>query len=329
MTDPLQRLDPVVRVAPAKLNLALAVTGLRTDGYHDLHSVMAPLALADRLSLAPSAGVEDTLHVAGLDAGPASDNLVLRGIAVARGLVPPGTAPALAARLEKHVPVAAGLGGGSSDGAAALVGALEAWGADAERARVAEAALTLGSDVPFFLAGGPAVVEGRGDRVAPLPALRGDSPGILLVTPGLRVSTADVFRAYLTGARPAVTGATLATSRHLAEEWRTGLDAHRLFQRAGVLAPANDLLVATGQVAWDVVVARRALARLLGRPVGQSGSGPTCWVLYPSLADAQAAAARTREAVESGALRLPGTIEPVIVATTIVGGSEASGRSEA
>ena len=89
----------------------------------------------------------------------------------------PGPAPALAARLEKRIPVAAGLGGGSSDAAAAIDGALEAWGAELDRpTRRLRVAAGLGSDVPFFLAGAPALVEGRGERVTPLDGLRG-APG--------------------------------------------------------------------------------------------------------------------------------------------------------
>src|SRR6476660_8372077 len=145
--DPLRRLSPVVRLAPAKLNLTLAVIGRRDDGYHSLHSVFVPLTLADRLSLAPVGGHQDTLHVTGLDAGPPADNLVFRAIAAARSAVGgghpsgPGPAPALAARLEKRIPVAAGLAGGSSDAAATVDGALEAWGAELdEHARHAVAA---------------------------------------------------------------------------------------------------------------------------------------------------------------------------------------------
>jgi len=87
MTAPLRRLSPVVRLAPAKLNLTLAVVGRRDDGYHTLHSVFVPLTLADRLSLAPAGGDRDTLHVSGLDAGPPADNLVFRALAVARAAV--------------------------------------------------------------------------------------------------------------------------------------------------------------------------------------------------------------------------------------------------
>ena len=90
MPDP--HLTPVLRLPPAKLNLTLAVVGRRNDGFHDLHSVFVPLALTDRLSLAPvraSAG-EDSLHVTGFDAGPVADNLVLRAIAAARAAVGEG-----------------------------------------------------------------------------------------------------------------------------------------------------------------------------------------------------------------------------------------------
>jgi 4-diphosphocytidyl-2-C-methyl-D-erythritol kinase len=123
---------PVVRLAPAKLNLTLAVGVRRPDGFHDLHSVMVPLALADRLAVAPALGAGDTLHVSGDDAPPRPDDLVLRGIAAARLAARRAVGPgaelfALAARLEKRIPVAAGLAGGSSDAAAAIAAALEAW----------------------------------------------------------------------------------------------------------------------------------------------------------------------------------------------------------
>src|SRR6185503_9521759 len=193
VSDPMGRLSPVVRHAPAKLNLTLAVTGRRDDGYHALHSVFVPLGLGDRLSLAPLGGDRDTLHVSGLDAGPPADNLVFRALAAARAAVGggwpggPGPAPAVAARLEKRIPVAAGLAGGSSDAAATVDGALEVWGAELDESTRHAVAAHLGSDVPFFLAGGPALVEGRGEHVAPLHGLHG-APGVALVTPLVAVS---------------------------------------------------------------------------------------------------------------------------------------------
>ncbi len=320
--DPLRRVGPVVRLAPAKLNLSLAVIGRRPDGFHELHSVMVTLGLADRLSLATAAASGDTLHVAGFDAGELADNLVLRAIAGTREAVgagwagPAGPPPALAARLEKRIPVAAGLAGGSSDAAAAIDGALEAWGASLSVHERLRLAARLGSDVPFFLAGGAALVEGRGEVVTPLRGIVGDPPGILLLTPGLAVPTPAVFAAYAAGAGAGRGGAARVSSAHLAEELRAGLAARALVDRAGVLAVANDLLPAAAAVVPELPAVRRALVRRLGRPVGLSGSGPTLWVLYPSLGEAEAAAADLRAAVATGELVLPGG-EPFIGATTI------------
>jgi 4-diphosphocytidyl-2-C-methyl-D-erythritol kinase len=319
---------PIVRLAPAKLNLTLAVVGRRSDGFHALHSVMAPLDLADRLTVTPdpSPNATDRLHVEGLDAGPVGDNLVLGAISAARvavrretGVVP----PALVARLDKRIPVAAGLAGGSSDAAAALDAALEAWdaaGAVGPDQRM-ELAATLGSDVPFFLAGGPALVEGRGERVTPLHGLRPGAgeraPGILLVTVAVRVPTRAVFAAWSGGAMGEA-GVVARSSEHFASEFGSGLTAGQLLERAGVLAAANDLLPAAGQVVEGLVAFRRALMRLLARPIGLSGSGPTLWALYPSIDDADMAAASVRAAVATGFVRAPGDGEPFVAATTLV-----------
>jgi 4-diphosphocytidyl-2-C-methyl-D-erythritol kinase len=327
-SDPRHRLAPVVRIAPAKLNLTLAVLGRRPDGLHDLHSVAVPLALADRLSLAPLAGPSDTLHVRGFDAGPTERNLVLRAIAATRAAVGRASDPfPLASRLDKRIPVSAGLGGGSSDAAAALDAALEAWGTDLALADRAAVAARLGSDVPFFLAGGPAALEGRGERVTPLRGIAGRPPAVLLVTPGLAVATADVFAALDAGgaARPPAAAATRLTSVHLAAEMGTGLRAGDLVARAGVLAVANDLAAATAVLVPTIVPFRRGLGRLLGRPVGQSGSGPTLWALYPSLDEAEAAASAVRDAIAAGRLAIPGRKSPSIVATTILGGQPSGG----
>ena len=328
MTDAAHR-SPIVRLAPAKLNLTLAVVGRRDDGFHDLHSVFVPLALHDVLTVAPtgSAG-DDTLHITGLDAGPVGDNLVLRAVGAAREVVGAGPGrpptPPLAARLDKRIPVAAGLGGGSSDAAAAFDAALEAWGAlevvDADRWR--DAAARLGSDVPFFLTGEPALVEGRGERITPLKGVHGH-PGILLVTPAVAVRTPDVF-AVFDGARHGTSGdgAVRMTSAHLAQELGNGLSATDLIARAGVLASANDLLPAAAIVAPGLVAVRRALTRRLSRPIGLSGSGPTLWTLYPSLGEAEAAAFDVATAVADGTIPTIGDRPPSIIATTIRTGHE-------
>ncbi len=335
-TDPDRRLAPVVRVAPAKVNLTLAVLGTRPDGYHDLHSVMVPLDLADRLALSVlPPGAPDSLHVDGFDPGPAADNLVLRAIVVARrhaaellGRREP--LPSLAARLDKRIPVAAGLAGGSSDAAAAADAALEAWGVEADDATRHRIAVELGSDVPFFLAGGPALVEGRGERVTPLGWLRdadaaNDRPGLLLVTPAVGISTPAAFAAFDAGARLAG-GAARQASAHLGDELGRGLRVVDLLARASVLAAANDLAPAAAVVEPGLVPFKRALLRLLARPVGLSGSGPTHWALYPSLGDAAAAADRVRGAFADGALPTPGGREPFIAAARIINGNQQARR---
>jgi 4-diphosphocytidyl-2-C-methyl-D-erythritol kinase len=321
--------SPIVRLAPAKLNLTLAVVGRRDDGFHDLHSVFVPLALHDVLTVAPAGTAgSDTLHVTGKDAGPVEANLVLRAISAARAAIGEGPGrpptPPLAARLEKRIPVAAGLGGGSSDAAAAIDAALEAWGAadalDPER-RLAVAA-SVGSDAPFFLAGRPALIEGRGERVSPLTGIHGH-PGILLVTPAVAVRTPDVF-AVFDGSHLGSSGdgSVRMTSAHLAQELGNGLSATDLVARAGVLASANDLLASAVLIAPGLVQVRRALTRLLARPIGLSGSGPTLWTLYPSLGEAQEAAVTVADGVADETVPSIGDGPPSIIPTTIRTGQE-------
>lgn len=315
---------PVIRLAPAKLNLTLSVGPRRPDGFHELHSVMVPLGLADRLAIAPALGGEDSLHVAGEDGPPRPDDLVLRGIAAARAAARRVLGPAidlfpLAARLEKRIPLAAGLAGGSSDAAAAIDAALAAWGVELPPSDRAAAAAAVGSDVPFFLVGGPALVEGRGERVTGLRSPVGPPVGVLLVTPAIEVATAQVFAHFDAGgdAMPADPRSTRQSSEHLAQELRAGLRGADLLARAGVLATANDLANATSQLVPALRPFRRALSRRLGRAVGQSGSGPTLWALYPSAAAAEAAAGEVATSLTDGTLEPPGERPPRITATTI------------
>ncbi|HSK53427.1 MAG TPA: hypothetical protein VLA44_11775, partial [Clostridia bacterium] len=161
----------------------------------------------------------------------------------------------------------------------------------------------------------------RGERVTRLDGLRG-SPAVLLVTPAVAVATPAVFAAFdAAGGRG--DGSVRMTSEHLAAELRAGLRTADLVARAGVLAPANDLLAAASAVVPGLVPFRRALFRVLGRPVGLSGSGPTLWALYASEADAAEGAARVEAALASGALVPPGDGGALVVATTIVAGSAA------
>jgi 4-diphosphocytidyl-2-C-methyl-D-erythritol kinase len=316
----------VVRIAPAKLNLTLAVTGRRADGYHTLHSIMVPLGLADGLAVrvAGRTATADTLEIDGFAVVAGPGNLVLRAIEGARTLVTaadPGAPapPFLSVRLVKRVPVAAGLGGGSSDAAAAIEAALAAWGAGLPAGSIDSLAAGLGSDVPFFRAGRGAVVTGRGEFVEPLPVVD-RPPAVLLVTPRLPVSTAAVFAAYASGHRP-VDDAALRISEALSAELRSRPSGRHLLERAADLAVANDLRRATIATAPALAGFSGALGDLLDRPVCQSGSGPTLWVLYPALADAERAARAVRRALASGGLPAIGDGEPFVAATPVAMGA--------
>jgi 4-diphosphocytidyl-2C-methyl-D-erythritol kinase len=159
------------------------------------------------------------------------------------------------------------------------------------------------------------LVEGRGERVTPLGGLRG-APGILLVTPAVPVSTPDVFAAFA-AIRGTGDGSVRSSSVHLASELGSGLSAADLAARAGVMAAANDLLPAVALVLPELVPFRRALTRLLHRPIGLSGSGPTLWAIYPSLPDAAEAATMVSAAIADRSLGAPGDAPPFVTATTI------------
>src|ERR1035437_10177463 len=264
-SHPADERNRIVREAPAKLNLTLAVIRRRADGYHALHSVIVPLGVSDTIAVSaveapPDADSPDrrdppdrraSLSLSGFDLPGTADNLVLRAIALARAAVAPtwpgapAEPPPLAAELLKRVPVAAGLGGGSSDAASAMDAALEAWDATLSIDRAMAVAAALGSDVPFFLACGAARISGRGEFVDPLPDLKGRQPAVLLVAPRVAVSTREVFQAFSRGARPIHAEAAQEVSERLAADMASGVRGVALLERAAELASSNDLLHAT------------------------------------------------------------------------------------
>jgi len=191
--------------APAKLNLYLEVLGPRADGFHELETLMAPVRIYDQLrwtgslpgqpAIAPGVtlrtrcGLPMGASEAGIFPSGDSKNLVLRAaelLARTAGVEPSGRF-----ELYKRIPIQAGLGGGSSDAAAALLLANAAWGIGYSRRRLAELAAELGSDVPFFLTPGAAVCRGRGERLEPVAAL--PHLHFVVVKPKVGLSTADVF----------------------------------------------------------------------------------------------------------------------------------------
>jgi 4-diphosphocytidyl-2-C-methyl-D-erythritol kinase len=255
-----------VRPAHAKVNLWLNVVGRRDDGYHQLDSLVAFVDLADRVDAQPA----DRLSL-GLD-GPLAaalagedDNLVLKAARLLADRA--GLAPRAAIRLVKHVPVAAGLGGGSADAAATLRELVDLWRVAMPEEELFDLAASLGADVPMCLAGRIAFVSGVGERLTWAPPL--PECAVLLVNPGTALPTRDVFAARR-GAFSAI--------RPAPQPWRDLADlAHVLADRG------NDLTAAAVSLAPPVGRVLEALGRTGARHAAMSGSGATCFALYDSL----------------------------------------------
>jgi 4-diphosphocytidyl-2-C-methyl-D-erythritol kinase len=259
----------LVEAARAKINLTLRVVGRRGDGYHLLESLVVFADLADSVSLEP--GDEASLEVGGPLAaacGQPNDNLILKA-AHAAGL------PSGRFRLEKRIPVAAGLGGGSADAAAALRLMAKRNGIAENDSRLLSAARTTGADVPVCLASRPCVMRGVGDELSPpleLPAVPA-----LLVNPGVALATADVFGAFRAADATAAPIETVPTGWTALRPW--------LSERP------NDLTAAAIRCAPVIEEILAALAALPGcRLSRMSGSGATCFGLFETpMAAAEAA----------------------------------------
>jgi len=262
--------------APAKLNLYLHLIGRRADGYHLLDSLVAFAAVGDVLCAAPAVAL--SLRVTGrFAAGLADepDNLVLRA---ARALAErAGVAGGAAMALEKRLPVASGIGGGSADAAAALRLLCRLWHVNPDPAVLADLAAGLGADVPVCLAGRAARMGGIGERLAPAPVL--PSCGIALVNPGVAVATADVFRARR---------GAWSTPAALPPCWPSA--AAMAADLAGLRNDLEPAAVALQPVIGEVLAALAVTpCCLLAR---MSGSGATCLGLYSEVATAGEAVAR-------------------------------------
>ena len=267
----------------AKINLTLSVGPRGDDGYHSLSSVFLRVGLADDLTVAPAPGPGgDVLTLAGLPGAPVDGNLVLRAFALTRRALGHDL-PGLVAHLEKRIPMAAGLGGGSADAAAAVDGALIVWGAGLAPDVRAEIDLDLGADVPFFARGGEvALVRGRGEQVERL-ALPTGELGLLLVTPPIALSTAQVFARF---DELGIATASESVTRDLARALRDGTSSETVVAWAVRLRDANDLWAAAASLAPGLAALREHLEAETGRPWLLSGSGSTLFALYPSPAEA-------------------------------------------
>ncbi|MBL6613345.1 MAG: 4-(cytidine 5'-diphospho)-2-C-methyl-D-erythritol kinase [Reyranella sp.] len=259
-----------MRSAHAKVNLWLNVVGRRDDGYHLLDSLVAFVDLADQVEARASSDL--SLDVGGPLGGllvGETDNLVLKAARLLADRA--GIAPRAAVRLVKHVPVAAGLGGGSADAAAALRELIDLWRVAMPEEELFDLAARLGADVPMCLAGRGAFVSGIGERLLWAPPL--PPCAVLLVNPGKALPTRDVFSARRGDFSPV---------RPPPSNWPS-LDA----LVAALEDRGNDLTQAAISLEPAVGEVLAALRGSAARHAAMSGSGATCFALYDSPAMAR------------------------------------------
>jgi 4-diphosphocytidyl-2-C-methyl-D-erythritol kinase len=248
--------------APAKVNLFLEVLAKRQDGYHEIATLMAAVRLYDQLTFERAPGTKTRFECDEPQLSTGPENLVMRAVELLRRRTkrPDG----VKIRLRKRIPIAAGLGGGSSDAAATLKALNRLWGLGLSTAGLMELGAELGSDVAFFLGGPASWCTGRGEQVAPVSA--GQSPWFVLACPAFELSTAEVY------SRVRVPRTTQSGNeiREALKEGRVEEVGRRLHNR---LQP----------IAEEVRPAVRELRERLERlgPAGQlvSGSGPTVFAL--------------------------------------------------
>lgn len=268
-------------LAPAKVNLGLRILTRRPDGYHELESLFVPLDFGDalRLEISEAAVPSVSLRVAPEGSGAPADasNLAVR--AAELFLAEARLALHVEIALEKRTPVAAGLGGGSSDAAAVLRGLASLSRRPLEPGRLAALALRLGADVPFFLDPRPAFVRGIGERIEPAAGV--PSLPLLLAGPGEPLATREVFRAYdvLCSERERKAAPPPSDLAGIAHD---PASLTRLLH--------NDLEPAALRLCPAIRRLRGELAQRGALAVGMSGSGPTLFGVFPSVEAAREAA---------------------------------------
>ena len=263
LLDMTRRVTLASAKARAKINLTLDVLGKRGDGYHELRSLVVSVDLFDRVScrLRPEPGVGIACNDSALN-GP--DNLAYRAAVKLAGRT--GLDPSLEINLEKHIPIAAGLGGGSSDAAATLHLCNELWRTELDSRKLAEIGAELGSDVPLFFSLPAALVRGRGEHVEPV-RMRW-AGWVLLAFVDARVSTEEVYNAWRQGDG----------------EWSPGERSDRVLQATSAeeISPllSNHLEPAVFRVSPAVQNAYEVLQRTGLGPMRVSGAGSTLYRLF-------------------------------------------------
>lgn len=261
----------------AKVNLSLRVLGRRPDGYHEIRTIFQTITLHDRLTFRPTAGEDFRLLCSDPSLPTGEENLVVRAASALRGRY--GVRRGAQVELAKVIPAGGGLGGGSADAAAALVGLACLWGVAAEGGGLRELAAGLGADVPFFLTGGTALGTGTGADIEPLP----DAPTshLVVVTPPAQVSSAEAYKSLKA---PALTKGESAASLSVSH---SGAD----FPVSSQWDAVNDFERAVLPAYPEIARARERLAGEGARPSMLSGSGASVFGVFADEEAARRAAA--------------------------------------
>lgn len=270
-------MSPLERIslkAHAKINLTLDILYRRADGYHQVETVMQELKLHDELYLEELPGGDLELSCDCRELPPGEENLALKAAKLAQSLL--SQKKGVRIHLVKKIPVAAGLGGGSSDAAAVLKGLNILWRLSLPREELLDLGARLGSDVPFFLYGGTALARGRGERIFPLPSF--PRTGVLLVLPeGAGLSSAQVYNSLPLDKIPG-----RKTTAEFVETLKgEGVSEDELFSRLSQLL-SNHLEKAIFSLDERVAGVKEELS-LRGWPALVSGSGPTVFALSRDL----------------------------------------------
>lgn len=264
--------------AHAKINLDLRVLGTRPDGFHELRTVFQAISLHDTIACIPRPGpfaIECDAAGVPLD----RSNLIWKAAqALWRALRRDGDVRDMVVRLEKRIPLQAGLGGGSADAAATLLGLARAWRVPLQPSQLTDVGSTLGADVPFFLSGGTALGLGRGDEVYPLADL--PRHWIVLLIPGFGVSTADAYGWY-DGERDLWRGEANREPQYVPGPWPS---------RAAQMI--NDLEPPIARHYPEIDQMKLSLRRAGALAAAMSGSGSTVFGLFQKKGEAARAVER-------------------------------------
>ena len=284
MVLPNEKDNVLIAIANAKINLHLEVLGIRTDGFHELAMVMQSINLSDKLKMVKSEDNNITIKSNNNEISNGEDNLIIKAAMLLRRKVL-NTQLGVEIELEKNIPIGAGLAGGSADAAATLVGLNKLWNLNLELKELEKISNEIGSDIPFCISGGRQICFGRGEVLEKLKSNQFNLGIILVKDPSIQVSTPIAYKKY-----KEQYGHTYLVDNRDYEIRRNEIRSidwsdQSLFDNRTEIQ--NDLQKTVCPMSPEVKKSLKILSSLPGsRLVSMSGSGPSCFALFPNYEDA-------------------------------------------